>query len=349
MNTISIYPSIRNNRIALATKAIEKKLRNSEATKHSVNAVRSGLNPNRKTVNYYRVPNAVPQKFDPEVDLGNGTIITQRYNQCLKPSGKVLLDLDTHDRELSMKIYGNIEGMEKDWGVLHVELSARWGLHITVRKIKGLSIEGTILFWSKYLDYEIDMLKDLTRACFLVPEEDVLFVDEDLYYETVVEPIELGMDAVNLMLDDEILFDDDPDLEPIPETGSFDDPQTAVSESAISRGRSSTLSTGSCSGYRSTFPEDNSKELYHLIEIIEANHLDLTAYEPDWFKLGCVCYSVLGAPEGREAFHRLSQFYPNYSRKETDRKFSRICRCGYNAYGIATLVQMMCQKMPLNQ
>lgn len=349
MILISVHNSIRCVNIALATKAIEKKLRNSKAVKNSVDGVRCGLNPERKTVNYYRVPNAVPLKFDPEVDLGNGTIITQRYNQCLKPSGKVLLDLDTHDRELSLKIFSLIQGMEKELGVLHVEFSINFGLHVTTRRISGLSIEQTILWWSNFLDYPIDMLTDLARACFLVPEEDVLFVDEELYYETVVEPIELGMDAVKLMLDDEILFDDDPDLEPMPETGSFDDPQTAVSESAISRGRSSTFSTGSCSGYRSTFPEDNSKELYHLIEIIEANHLDLTTYEPDWFKLGCICYSVLGAPEGREAFHRLSQFYPNYSRKETDRKYSRICRCGYDAYGIATLVHMMCQQMPLNQ
>lgn len=340
MNLISFHNSIRCVNIALATKAIEKKLRNSKAVKNSVEGVRCGLNPERKTVNYYRVPNGVPLKFDPEVDLGNGTIITQRYNQCLKPSGKVLLDLDTHDRELSLKIFSQIQGMEKELGVLHVEFSINFGLHVTTRRISGLSIEQTILWWSNFLDYPIDMLTDLARACFLVPEEDVLFVDEDLYYETVVEPIELGMDAVNLMLDDEILFDDDPDLEPIPEIDSFDEPQKACNESAISRGRSSTLSTGSCSGYRSTYDDDR-QELLHLIGIIEDRHLDLTQTEPDWFQLGCVCYSVLGAAEGREAFHHLSQFYPRYSRKETDRKFSHICRRGYSAFGIGTLVQLM--------
>lgn len=86
--------------------------------------------------------------------------------------------------------------------------------------------------------------------------------------------------------------------------------------------------------------EENRLKLLQLIHSVERNRKDLTSFEPHWFQLGCVCYSVLGAVEGRLAFHRLSQFYPYYSHTLTDRKFDHIVKHDYNYYGIERFIEI---------
>jgi len=59
-----------------------------------------------------------------------------------------------------------------------------------------------------------------------------------------------------------------------------------------------------------------------IIERIEAAQIDITSDYRSWLKVGFAFANTYGEA-GREAYHRVSQFYRNYSKTETDRQFDR--------------------------
>ena len=74
----------------------------------------------------------------------------------------------------------------------------------------------------------------------------------------------------------------------------------------------------------------------HLIGQIVQQRIDITANEPDWFRIACALANEFGE-EGREYFHRVSQFHLEYDLRETNFKFNRALDCKYLKIGIATL------------
>ena len=58
-----------------------------------------------------------------------------------------------------------------------------------------------------------------------------------------------------------------------------------------------------------------------LIQRVLETKTDITASYKDWFSICCILANRFGE-KGRERFHELSRFYPKYTRKECDLKFS---------------------------
>jgi hypothetical protein len=68
------------------------------------------------------------------------------------------------------------------------------------------------------------------------------------------------------------------------------------------------------------FPVSVNEEVETVIGRIEALHIDITAVYRNWLDLGFAFSEEFGE-RGREYFHRVSRFYPQYSYKEADRQF----------------------------
>lgn len=65
-----------------------------------------------------------------------------------------------------------------------------------------------------------------------------------------------------------------------------------------------------------------------LIEEVLQTQRDITVAYKDWFTICCILANRFDE-EGRERFHQLSQFYPNYTREECDMKFSECLTSQY--------------------
>ena len=79
-------------------------------------------------------------------------------------------------------------------------------------------------------------------------------------------------------------------------------------------------------------PAGEDSDIEILTRRIEQARLDLTATYADWRDIGFALSHHLGEA-GRSYFHRLSAFYPGYSREETDRQYDRCL----HAHGTATI------------
>jgi len=75
-------------------------------------------------------------------------------------------------------------------------------------------------------------------------------------------------------------------------------------------------------------------------KVVESG-IDLTTEHHDWAVIGYICASF--GESGREPFHKLSSLYPDYSREDSDEKFS-YCLKSYNGeVGVGTFYKM-CQE-----
>jgi hypothetical protein len=63
-----------------------------------------------------------------------------------------------------------------------------------------------------------------------------------------------------------------------------------------------------------------SDEVERIIQSIEANRTDITSTYSDWVNIGFAFADEFGE-NGRNLFHRVSQFYPGYSVPECDKQF----------------------------
>lgn len=80
-----------------------------------------------------------------------------------------------------------------------------------------------------------------------------------------------------------------------------------------------------CLGSVKDFTELSAKQLPDIeivIARIEAAQIDITAQYKDWIKTGFAFAHELGE-EGREYFHRVSRFYPQYSRQNCDNQYTQ--------------------------
>lgn len=61
-----------------------------------------------------------------------------------------------------------------------------------------------------------------------------------------------------------------------------------------------------------------------LIEKVIRLQVDITEVYFDWFDIGAIIYLNFNE-EGRELFHKISSFYPNYTYEEADKQYSNCC------------------------
>lgn len=71
---------------------------------------------------------------------------------------------------------------------------------------------------------------------------------------------------------------------------------------------------------------------------IEARRMDITGNYEQWFAL-LSALATLGE-NGREYAHRISQFYPTYSHRETDKQFNHCLRMKSNRFTLGTLFKI---------
>ena len=90
------------------------------------------------------------------------------------------------------------------------------------------------------------------------------------------------------------------------------------------------------SAYR---PQTSVQEDIEIItQRIEANHTDITSGYSNWLDLGFALSEELGEA-GREYFHRISRFNPDYDHAETDKQFDNCLKAGGTGVTIKTFFQ----------
>lgn len=77
----------------------------------------------------------------------------------------------------------------------------------------------------------------------------------------------------------------------------------------------------------------------NLTKVIEEKHIDITPDYQSWVNLGFALSDELGE-NGREYFHRLSRFYPNYSKEETDIQYTSCINSQGHGITIKTLFHL---------
>lgn len=70
-----------------------------------------------------------------------------------------------------------------------------------------------------------------------------------------------------------------------------------------------------------TASKSDREKVEAVISIIESQSIDITSSYEDWYKIAGALYAAFGE-SGRDYFHRVSKFYPDYSAKKTNRKYS---------------------------
>lgn len=78
------------------------------------------------------------------------------------------------------------------------------------------------------------------------------------------------------------------------------------------------------------------QQVEQLVQVIEASGKDITQGYDVWFQIGCSLSNTFGE-DGREFFHRISQFYEGYSVRNTDYHFNQYLKYQY-PYTIGTLL-----------
>src|SRR5690606_27283119 len=84
------------------------------------------------------------------------------------------------------------------------------------------------------------------------------------------------------------------------------------------------------------FMGDKYSEVAQLIEQIEMNHTDLTPSYEDWRNIGFALADEFGE-NGRDLFHRVSQFHPEYDHQECGKQFDNCLKSKGSGVNINTL------------
>lgn len=72
-----------------------------------------------------------------------------------------------------------------------------------------------------------------------------------------------------------------------------------------------------------------------IIDHIVTNRIDITAYEPDWFRIACALASEFGGV-GSQYFHKISKFHSAYDYDETEIKYLKALNNKYTSIKINT-------------
>ncbi|MBW8334853.1 MAG: PriCT-2 domain-containing protein [Prolixibacteraceae bacterium] len=73
-----------------------------------------------------------------------------------------------------------------------------------------------------------------------------------------------------------------------------------------------------------------------IVSRIESNRLDLTLNYSDWLSIGFSLAAELGE-SGRDYYHRLSRFHPDYSYQACNLQFDKCLKRGKSGVSIKTL------------
>lgn len=84
---------------------------------------------------------------------------------------------------------------------------------------------------------------------------------------------------------------------------------------------------------------NDAEKVEAILQQIEARQMDISGTYETWFALACALANGFGEG-GRDAFHRLSQFHPNYSTAEADRQFSYSLRMKSNRFSLGTFFEV---------
>ena len=91
---------------------------------------------------------------------------------------------------------------------------------------------------------------------------------------------------------------------------------------------------------------DTKARVEQLVQQIVKHQIDITQQEEDWFRLACAFANEFGE-KGREYFHAVSQFYPEYQSQNANQKFNHALQGKYRRIGIQTFFYLSIKKLSL--
>ncbi|MBQ9361854.1 MAG: hypothetical protein IJT97_00355 [Bacteroidaceae bacterium] len=299
----------------------------------------------------FTMPMARPKKLVEGISL-------VRRKEFFVWNNVVLLDYDSHSREKSMALVRAIRKGRRGETLsgialvsfIEMKFSPRGGLHLLVKSIKGLTLKGSIAFYEwlfrntmEQEEYEAlvndkgvlfdTAIDNYTKLCLEGPGSEVISFNLDLYGCWNLKPDEsFGAIAEEFCQENYTKW------------AYFTRPDEVFEHFDRSEKRCSEFiehpPVTSCEGEKNLIKRT-------IDEVIVPGHIDITKTEKAWFELCNVLFNVLGEAEGRAYFHKLSQFYPGYSRSECDAKFSQVARKGGYHYTYDTFVYH-CEKHGIN-
>lgn len=302
MAYISTYPSIKCTELTFMSKEEENEIRNSYEVKKAVNAARKGDLEGKKK-NYFR--------------LVNGTSLEQRawrQDVWLVESGLLLLDFDIKDDPNNA--YNNVHSIFirhlEEWGIVHMEESARGGAHITVRRTEGLTPKQNARLFELRTNLTIDKNGlNLCKACFLVPTDMVHYVDEDLYYSMTPIPF------LPLSEEDKAMIEKD-----------------EVEQENIHQEQIQIRKT---TAQPFVYTTDDAEALRLLIQQIETAQVDIIRTYDRWVNVGFIIGNILGRA-GLQEFLTLSLLFNHYSTEEAIDKYEHLLSDSRHELGLGTLL-----------
>lgn len=313
MTFISTYGNITCREVTGRTREEEKALRASYTVKQSV---KNAQNQDKKKQNYYRLVNGRP---------AGGQQQSWRENEWLEPSGFFLLDYDLFEKwkdgtlirkkMTATDVWNRMKSHTKEWGIVHAEKSARGGLHVTLIRTEGLSIEENIRLMELRAGVGFDpSCKDLARACFLVPNEYVFFETDTYYEDSIPQPLTLSAaDAERL------------------EKDRLEREQKHQQEVEERRKNAPTL--------RCEAGTDDVAQLRYVIDLIYQQGVDLTCQYHNWIVIGLIIAHIMGMA-GEPLFHQVSSLYPRYDWMETHRKYRELASRSRGEVTLGTLIYL---------
>lgn len=87
---------------------------------------------------------------------------------------------------------------------------------------------------------------------------------------------------------------------------------------------------------QTNFTNDKYSEVVQLIEQIELNRADLTSSYEEWRNIGFALADEFGE-NGRELYHRMSQFHAEYAHPDCDKQFDNCMKANGSGVNISTL------------
>lgn len=309
MTFISEYASIKSLQVIGRTKEQEKALRDSYEVR---NSIKNSHKKEIKKKNYYRLVNGIP---------ADGNQSGWRHNEYLDESGFFLLDYDFFDKDGKKKkmnyidVWNKIKKHLKEWGIVHVERSARGGVHITAIRTEGLSIEENIRLFELRTGIEFDHCHDIARACFLVPNDYVIFVDEEQYYsDKKPTPLPLS-EKERLMM----------------ETDKMEREMKHQKEIEERRKSAPTIKYDGVT--------DEQSLLKYIVNLICQKSIDLTRDYHNWILIGFSIANTCGWA-GESLYHQVSSLYPGYDYKETHRQYENLVKTSRKEVSLGTLIYL---------
>ena len=182
------------------TAAEYRNLRNTEKQKAIVEGVRKGEDKMKHRLlqmNY----SCIPSTNDNDADNDNRNSDCGPLKGCTTPSTTVGMDVDHIEKGQMQTVKERILAKKEELGLLMLELSARGeGYHLVFKRKAEMSQDDNLRWASDLLGVEFDKgAKDITRVFYTTTasEEDLLFLDDELFEQGTALQAEVSEDGVN--------------------------------------------------------------------------------------------------------------------------------------------------------